>query len=155
MRTGSQGNHCETILEQTIEQPLPDPLTSLTVRATVTEDITGAIADSVNYTVEELRAGLRQALVEYHGNEAEQKFEDALLGQVVENLAVELPPVMLERQMDGMLEDFDKRLQQQGLSVDGYIEMLQTDRATFRESYREVGRQLARGYVEGLRLCTR
>ncbi len=27
--------------------------------------------------------------------------------------------------------------------------------ATFRESYREVGRQLARGYVEGLRLCTR
>ena len=28
----------------------------LTVRATVTEDITGAIADSVNYTVEELRA---------------------------------------------------------------------------------------------------
>ncbi|NLT58727.1 MAG: trigger factor [Clostridiales bacterium] len=88
-------------------------------------------------TVEELRAGLRQALVEYHGNEAEQKFEDALLGQVVENLAVELPPVMLERQMDGMLEDFDKRLQQQGLSVDGYIEMLQTDRATFRESFRD------------------
>ena len=27
----------------------------LTVQATVTEDITGAIADSVNYTVEELR----------------------------------------------------------------------------------------------------
>jgi twitching motility protein PilJ len=27
----------------------------LTIRATVTEDITGAIADSVNYTVEELR----------------------------------------------------------------------------------------------------
>jgi hypothetical protein len=29
----------------------------LTQEATVTEDITGAIADSVNYTVEELRAG--------------------------------------------------------------------------------------------------
>jgi twitching motility protein PilJ len=29
---------------------------NLTVAATVTEDITGAIADSINYTVEELRA---------------------------------------------------------------------------------------------------
>jgi len=28
---------------------------NLTVQATVSEDITGAIADSVNYTVEELR----------------------------------------------------------------------------------------------------
>lgn len=34
-RTGAQGNHCETILEQTIDQPVPDPLTSLQVRATV------------------------------------------------------------------------------------------------------------------------
>ncbi|NLX44092.1 MAG: hypothetical protein GXY79_11500, partial [Chloroflexi bacterium] len=34
-RSGGQGNHCETILEQTIEAPVPDPATSLIVRATV------------------------------------------------------------------------------------------------------------------------
>jgi len=34
-RTGGQGNHCETILEQTIDEPIPDPATSLVVRATV------------------------------------------------------------------------------------------------------------------------
>ena len=34
-RTGGQGNHCETVLEQAINQQLPDPATSLTVRATV------------------------------------------------------------------------------------------------------------------------
>jgi twitching motility protein PilJ len=32
----------------------------LTVRATVTEDITGAIADSVNYTIEELSVLVRR-----------------------------------------------------------------------------------------------
>jgi twitching motility protein PilJ len=32
----------------------------LTQQATVTEDITGAIADSVNYTVEELRSLVSQ-----------------------------------------------------------------------------------------------
>ena len=32
----------------------------LTHQATVTEDITGAIADSVNYTVEELRSLVHQ-----------------------------------------------------------------------------------------------
>jgi hypothetical protein len=34
-RTGGHGNHCETILEQTINERLPDPITSLMVRATV------------------------------------------------------------------------------------------------------------------------
>jgi len=34
-RSGGQGNHCETVLEQTIDQRLPDPVTSLIVRATV------------------------------------------------------------------------------------------------------------------------
>jgi hypothetical protein len=34
-RTGGQGNHCETILEQTIDAQVPDPATSLIVRATV------------------------------------------------------------------------------------------------------------------------
>ena len=34
-RTGGQGNHCETVLEQTMDRRLPDPVTSLIVRATV------------------------------------------------------------------------------------------------------------------------
>ncbi|MBC7237472.1 MAG: hypothetical protein H5T69_16645 [Chloroflexi bacterium] len=34
-RTGGDGNHCETVLEQTLDQQLPDPVTSLIVRATV------------------------------------------------------------------------------------------------------------------------
>lgn len=35
VRTGAQGNHCETVLEQVINKQLPDPTTSLVVRATV------------------------------------------------------------------------------------------------------------------------
>jgi hypothetical protein len=35
LRTGGHGNHCETILEQTIDTQLPDAVTSLTVHATV------------------------------------------------------------------------------------------------------------------------
>jgi hypothetical protein len=34
-RTGGQGNHCETVLEQSIDQKLSDPISSLIVRATV------------------------------------------------------------------------------------------------------------------------
>ncbi len=33
----------------------------LTVQASVTEDITGAIADSINFTIEELRKLVRRA----------------------------------------------------------------------------------------------
>jgi len=35
LRVGGEGNHCETVLEQTLDQQLPDPLNSLVVRATV------------------------------------------------------------------------------------------------------------------------
>jgi len=35
VRTGGHGNHCETVLEQTIDAQLPDAVTSLTVHATV------------------------------------------------------------------------------------------------------------------------
>ncbi len=35
LRTGGQGNHCETILEQTLNKQLPDPTTSLVVRAAI------------------------------------------------------------------------------------------------------------------------
>ena len=34
-REGGQGNHCETVLEQTLNKQLPDPTTSLIVRASV------------------------------------------------------------------------------------------------------------------------
>jgi len=34
-RTGGQGDHCETVLEQTIDATLPEPATSLAVRATL------------------------------------------------------------------------------------------------------------------------
>ena len=34
-RTGGQGNHCETVIEQVINHDLPDPLTSLKIRSTV------------------------------------------------------------------------------------------------------------------------
>ncbi len=34
-RTGAWGNHCQTILEQSIDAVIPDPATSLVVRATV------------------------------------------------------------------------------------------------------------------------
>jgi hypothetical protein len=35
VRTGGEGNHCETILEQAIDKELSDPVTSMSVRATV------------------------------------------------------------------------------------------------------------------------
>lgn len=34
-RSGGHGNHCETVLEQTIDQRLPDPVSSLIIRATI------------------------------------------------------------------------------------------------------------------------
>ncbi len=55
----------------------------LTVRATVTEDITGAIADSVNYTIEELSVLVRRindaALRVTNATESAQRTSDELL----------------------------------------------------------------------------
>lgn len=65
----------------------------LTVQATVTEDITGAIADSVNYAIEELRtlvAGINRAAVQVTQTTSEARISSEQLLSAAEQQAMQI-----------------------------------------------------------------
>jgi trigger factor len=80
---------------------------------------------------------MRTAVEEFKTKEADRSFEDALLAQVVEGMEVEVPQVMIDRQIDGMVEDFGARMQQQGINLETYLSMIKVEKDEFRKTFAE------------------
>ena len=71
----------------------------------------------------ELRQAIFANLTKQAEKEAEDKFNDALLKQVLENSTVEIPDVMANEEADYLFQDFIRRLQQQGISEELYYQI--------------------------------
>jgi len=63
------------------------------------------------------------------------------VAKVVENAQVDIPDVMIERQIDSMVRDYNMRLNYQGLDLDKYLMIMGIDYQTFRISL-ETGRMM-------------
>ena len=85
---------------------------------------------------------------------AEQTLEDDLCDAAAAKMEVVIPPVMIERKIDEMVQDFAFRLQQQGLSIDNYMKYSGGTIESFRESCKTRAEQqvkvtLALNYIAG------
>ena len=63
--------------------------------------------------------------------------EEQLVEQIVENMEAEIPQCMVDRKTDEMLQEFDYRLQSQGLNLDLYMKYTGFNPDTFKETYKE------------------
>lgn len=88
-------------------------------------------------TLEEYKKDLRNKLEESAKSRAERENEEGVVQKVVENATVEVPDVMVEKQIDAMARDFDMRLRYQGLDLQRYMEIMGTDYEGFRGQFRE------------------
>jgi len=86
-------------------------------------------------TLEQYKADLRKKLVENAEHKAHHENEDNVVEKVVENAAVEIPPIMVEKHVDDLVYDFSMRLRYQGLDLEKYIEIMGMDMKTFREQF--------------------
>lgn len=66
-------------------------------------------------TLDELKKDIRAKLTEAAEKSAETAVEEQLVEQVVESMEAEIPQCMVDRKTDEMLQEFDYRLQSQGL----------------------------------------
>ncbi len=73
-------------------------------------------------TLEELKADLSKKLGEEKVSAADSKMENDLLETAVNNMKVEIPPVMFEEKAMDMIEEFAYRLQSQGMGLDMYMQ---------------------------------
>ncbi|ADH60432.1 trigger factor [Thermoanaerobacter mathranii subsp. mathranii str. A3] len=72
-------------------------------------------------TIDELKADIRKKLEERNRQQAENEMKEKAVMKVVENAKVDIPDVMVERQIDASLRELDYNLRYQGLDLDRYL----------------------------------
>lgn len=88
-------------------------------------------------TLEAFRADLKAKLVERRNAQVENMYQEAIRGQLIDNMECEIPDGMVEVQLDHMMERYAANLQNQGISLEDYMSMMGMDVATLRATSRE------------------
>lgn len=85
-------------------------------------------------TVEQLKDDIRSELKKQKEKEADDKWKDALITELIEKSTVTVPEILLEDQMRSIEQDFQQNLMYRGLSLEAYI---QTQKYKDLEDWRE------------------
>lgn len=88
-------------------------------------------------TMDELKKSIETKLMENREQISNDGFENLLLDQIIANMEVEIPDVMIENQLDRITDDFANRMMSQGISMESYLQMSGTDMESFRKNFRE------------------
>lgn len=88
-------------------------------------------------TLDELKADIKAKLKEAKEKEAAADIENQLIDEVIKNMKAEIPEVMYENAIDGMIDDFSHRLQSQGMQLDLYLKYTGMDMSAFRKQFEE------------------
>lgn len=88
-------------------------------------------------TLDELKKSVKSQLEENKKADADNKVTNDLLEEVVKGVEVEVPEVMVEEAIDNIVNDFNYRLQAQGLNLDTYLQYTGMEMKAFREGYKE------------------
>ncbi len=102
--------------------------------------------DSLEDLKENIREGLRTSLEA----EAQERLADDALRQVMEISEVEYPALMVEAEVEAMVAERRQRLQRQGFTLEGYLQMIQQTEEGFREElHSQAEERLARSLILG------
>ena len=77
-------------------------------------------------TLEEYKADIKKNLEEKKADAAKRAKEDAAVDAAVANATMEIPDAMLDTQVNQMIDDFARRMQSQGLTMDQYMQFTGT-----------------------------
>lgn len=116
-KLAGQQAHFKVRLQELKEQVVPG----------IDDDLARTVGDYE--TLEDLKAELRRNLQA----KAEERFADRALTALVERSQIEFPLLLLEREIDDRLEDFDLNLRKQRLNLDNYLQMRKLTEEEFRK----------------------
>ena len=87
-------------------------------------------------TVDAYKAQVKEELTKKKGDAAKAAKEDEAVAKVVENAEMEIPEPMIDTQVRQMVDDFARRMQSQGLSLDQYFQFTGMEPKAFLEQMR-------------------
>ncbi len=88
-------------------------------------------------TLEALKEKIKTRLEDSKKHEAEHHLRDTVVEKAAENAEVEVPEVMVENEVNRMLQEFEQRLQMQGMNLELYFQFSGQDENALRTQMKE------------------
>ena len=88
-------------------------------------------------TLEELKKDIREKLEEKAQQRAKNELENEVIKKAAELTEVDIPDVMIEKQIDTMIRDFEIQLMYQGLKLDDYLKHMGNSKDDLRNNLRK------------------
>lgn len=73
-------------------------------------------------TLDELKAKKREELLKQKEQEIDNKKRETLIQQVTDNAEVDIPDAMVDTELNQMMQEFEQRLQMQGMGLEQYFQ---------------------------------
>ena len=87
-------------------------------------------------TLEEYKADIEKNLKERKEEVAKREKEDKAVDAVIANAQMDIPEPMIQNQINQLMQDFIRRMQAQGLSIEQYYQFTGLDNAKIQEQMR-------------------
>lgn len=87
-------------------------------------------------TLKELKADIKKKALERKKKAAEETVENILVEQIVDGIKGEIPEAMFTNRLNQSVEDFNYRLQSQGMNLDLYLKYTGSTIDQFRDTFR-------------------
>lgn len=91
-------------------------------------------------TLDELKADIRAKQEENNNAKAKKDFENEVVTKVVEASEIEIPEVMVDREVEYMVKDLDYRLKYQGMDIQKYTEMMGITVEAIKNDFKEMAK---------------
>lgn len=128
----------ETYFEPSLAgQPVVFHVTVNAVQEEIKPELTDEFLEKIGIegvkTVEQFKEKVAEELKALKSQEAENR----LLGEIMEKISneakVDIPPVMINNQVDQLVAQYQQNLQQYGMSMDQYLKMINSSMEEFRK----------------------
>ncbi|MBI0576538.1 trigger factor [Neobacillus cucumis] len=103
---------------------------------TLDDEFAKDVDDEVE-TLDALKEKIKTRLEDSKKHEAEHHLRDTVVEKAAENAEVEIPAVMVDNEVNRMLQEFEQRLQMQGMNLELYFQFSGQDENALREQMKE------------------
>ena len=122
------------------------------IRERVLPDINDEFVQSISdaETVEELEKEIQTDLIAQNNREVENQYLNQIFDRILEDATVKYPPQMVDKEVDGEIQELGQRLQAQGMGLEMYLEMQEMTVDDLREQIRpQAETRIERGLIVG------
>lgn len=88
-------------------------------------------------TLEEYKNHIREHLGEHAKEDAKVQTENKIIDEIIKTMEVEVPDIMVNRELDAIMQDMEYRLMYQGANLEAYAKYLNTTVDKLREERKD------------------